>query len=112
MVYTIFILPLLMIGIGFLMLKKPPRKINWFIGYRTRKSMENEKMWKMANQYCGKTWINVGILMLFVSILLSILLYFKLFILTEMFAVMVMFIQLFIILLSIFMIENKLKNYK
>ena len=46
MVHTIFIIPLLITFVGFLMYKNPPKKINWFLGYRTIKSMKNEKIWK------------------------------------------------------------------
>jgi uncharacterized membrane protein len=31
--------------------KFPPKKINWFYGYRTRRSMANEEVWKVANTY-------------------------------------------------------------
>lgn len=112
MIYSIFILPVLIIFIGIWMLKYPPRKINWFIGYRTRRSMENEKVWKFANQYCGKLLIKLGTIMLFINILLLVLLYFKLLNLTEIFISIVMLFQVAIIILPIFIIENKIKNRK
>ena len=108
MEYTIFIIPLLIIFVGNWMLKKTPKKINWFIGYRTRKSMENEKNWKVANQYCGKLWIKVGIIMLLISSLLFALLYFKLLIVTETLIAIFILFQVAIIVLSIFVVENKI----
>ena len=31
--------------------KFPPKKINWVYGYRTKRSMKNETIWKAANTY-------------------------------------------------------------
>lgn len=112
MEYTIFIIPLLLVFIGFLMFKKPPKKINWSIGYRTRKSMVNEKVWKFANQYTGKLWIKIGIIMFIISLFLFGLLYFKLILLTETFLSILILLQVGIIVLSIFIVECKIKNYK
>lgn len=107
MVHTIFIIPILILFIGFLMYKKPPKKINWLIGYRTIKSMKNEKIWKKANQYCGKLWIKFGIIMLLVSSLLFSLIYFKILPLTETIIATIIFIQVAILVLTIFIVENK-----
>ena len=112
MVHTIFIIPLLITFVGFLMYKNPPKKINWLIGYRTIKSMKNEKIWKKANQYCGKLWIKFGIIMLLVSSLLFSLIYFKILPLTETIIATIIFIQVAILVLSISIVENKIKKYK
>lgn len=93
------------------MLKKTKKKINWFIGYRTRKSMKNKKMWKLAHQYCSKLWIYIGIITLFISIILYILFYLKILILTELIILIIIFSQVIIMALSIFIIENKLKKF-
>lgn len=57
---------LFMLG-GFAMLKFPPRKINWFYGYRTPCAMKNQKRWDFAQKYSAKLMIKLGGL----SILLS-----------------------------------------
>ena len=49
MMYTVFLIPILIVVVGFLLFKFPPSKPNWFIGYRTNKSMKDEKAWKEAN---------------------------------------------------------------
>lgn len=112
MAYTIFIIPLLITFVGFLMYKNPPKKINWFLGYRTIKSMKNEKIWKKANQYCGKLWIKFGIIMLLISSLIFTLLHFKLIILSETIIAIIILSQVIILVLSISIVENKIKNYK
>ena len=112
MVHTIFIIPLLITFVGFLMYKNPPKKINWFLGYRTIKSMKNEKIWKEANQYCGKLWIKLGIIMLLISSLIFTLLHFKLIILSETIIAIIILSQVIILVLSISIVENKIKNYK
>ncbi len=43
-----------MVVLFFVCQKFPPRKINWFYGYRTRRSMLNETIWKEANRYSLK----------------------------------------------------------
>ena len=112
MVHTIFIIPILTLLIGFLMYKNPPKKINYFLGYRTIKSMKNEKIWKEANQYCGKLWIKLGIIMLLISSLIFTLLHFKLIILSETIIAIIILSQVIILVLSISIVENKIKNYK
>lgn len=66
------ILPVLMIVIGKMFVKNPPKKINGIYGYRTHRSMKNQDTWNFAHLYCGKLWWKVGWVMLplsFVSML-------------------------------------------
>ena len=44
MIYIIFLIPIMMIIIGYFMYKHPPKKINHIVGYRTSKSMKNKKI--------------------------------------------------------------------
>jgi len=112
MIYAIFIIPLLVMMTGFLMYKYPPQKVNWFIGYRTRKSMNNENVWKMANEYCGKLWIKIGLIMLAIALLLCVLTYFEIVIFTETLLMVIVFCEVGLLLLSGLMVENKIKKYK
>ena len=112
MTYTIFMIPLLIIFVGFLMFKKPPKKINWLIGYRTKKSMNNKNTWIFAHKYCGRLWIKIGLIMLIISGLLYVLLCFKLLILTEITISIVVLSQVIVMALSIFIVESKVKSYK
>ncbi|MBQ3021615.1 MAG: SdpI family protein [Bacilli bacterium] len=110
MIYTLFLIPLLMIIVGFLMFKFPPKKINCIIGYRTKISMKNEKNWNYANKYCGKVWQYLGILMFSTSIILVGLTFLNFIVLSEKIITIIIILQVIIIIVSIYFIENKLKN--
>ncbi|HBR55020.1 MAG TPA: hypothetical protein DEA82_12885 [Flavobacteriaceae bacterium] len=49
--YGAFAYILVFLVLGYLFKKNPPRKISWFYGYRTRRSMANQKVWDAANRY-------------------------------------------------------------
>ena len=110
MEYTIFLIPLLVIIIGLLMYKYPPQKPNWFVGYRSRKSMKNEKIWKEANQYCGKIWMLMGLIMVFVSILLFLLDLFSMVNFSEPLLSTLVLVQTAIIILPIFIVEKSIED--
>ena len=61
------ILPVLMIVLGKVFIKKTPTQINDFYGYRTRRSMKNQAAWDFSHLYCGKLWRKMGWFMLPVS---------------------------------------------
>lgn len=41
--------------------KFPPKKINWWYGYRTSRSMKNEETWKAAQEYASKKAIHLAL---------------------------------------------------
>lgn len=47
----------------------PPKKINLIYGFRTRKSMESQEKWTVANQYSSKLSIFIGLGMFIVGLL-------------------------------------------
>ena len=110
MIYTIFIIPIMIIVIGYLMNQYPPKKPNWFVGYRTRKSMKNDDVWKVANKYCGEIWIKMGLLMLIIAIILYILVRFEVFNFTENLLIIVTISEVIILVQTIFIVENKIKD--
>lgn len=66
---------LLLVGFLFLCLayyylKKPPKKINYVYGYRTRRSMSNQDIWDFANTQSAKDFWKVAIVTLIVGIAL------------------------------------------
>ena len=61
------LIPALMIICGRLMWKRPPKKINVVLGYRTNRSMRNMDTWNFAHEYCGKLWWKIGWIILIVS---------------------------------------------
>ena len=68
------LLPIIMIVIGFVFQKHPPKTINGIYGYRTDRSRRNQDTWDFAHAYCGKLWWKIGWGMLIVTILVMLLL--------------------------------------
>ena len=54
---VISILSLFMIVCGLYFKKGGPKKIRFWIGYRTKMSMKNKETWVFAHKYCGKLWV-------------------------------------------------------
>lgn len=67
---TYILVPVIMLGAGWLMWKHPPKEINSIYGYRTKMSSLNQNTWKFAHEYSGRLWVRWGCKMLPVSILL------------------------------------------
>lgn len=59
--------PILMMIIGLIFMKKAPKKINIWYGYRTSRSMKNSDTWDFANKHCAKMFLIVGAIMTVVS---------------------------------------------
>lgn len=47
----------------------PPKKINVIYGFRTRKSMQSQEMWTLANQYSAKLSISIGLVLVSLGLL-------------------------------------------
>jgi len=52
---------ILFLILGFYYLKRPPKKINHWYGYRTRRSMANQEIWDFANRQSAKDFWRVAI---------------------------------------------------
>ena len=63
------LIPFLMIILGLWMYKYPPKEINGVIGYRTTMSRKNMDTWNFAQNYCGRLWIKIGIILMIPSVL-------------------------------------------
>ncbi len=68
-----FFLTLVLSGVSFIvsgiiMLKYPPKKINGFYGYRTSKSMKNQKAWDFSQLYASELMVKYGIIMCLLSL--------------------------------------------
>lgn len=66
MIYSILLLPIIMMLCGILMYKCPMKR-NHIIGYRTPITLKNDKIWKYANKLMGKIWLILGLGLLLVS---------------------------------------------
>ena len=61
MTATALLVPAVMVVFGAVFLKKPPKKINGWYGYRTSRSMASQAAWDFAHRTCGKVWLRWGI---------------------------------------------------
>lgn len=52
--------PLLMILVGYWLVRHPPRTINAVYGYRTAMSRRNQQTWDFAQSCCGRLWWKIG----------------------------------------------------
>ena len=102
---------IIMIVAGWFMWKHCPKKINSFIGYRTKRSMKNVDTWKFAHDYCGKLWWKIGWIMIIPSVLIHIPLYHSDENTIGIAGVILVTIQCFIMILSIYPTERALKKH-
>lgn len=70
---SVIIIPTLMITFGMVWRKHPPKNINWIYGYRSRRSMKNNKTWEFAHLYQAKVWRWSGIILLIFSLIFALL---------------------------------------
>lgn len=64
------LIPLGMLGIGLLYLKRPYKSINWMHGYRTERSMKNQETWDFAQQHFGNMCFQWGVGFLVLTLIL------------------------------------------
>lgn len=62
------LIPITMIGFGWMFMHKVPQKINHAFGYRSYMSLINKDTWAFAHKYCGRIWYICGIYMIPVSV--------------------------------------------
>lgn len=99
-----------MIANGWMMWKHCPKNINGLMGYRTSRSMKNMDTWKFAHEHCGKLWWKIGWIILIPSIIVHIPFY-----RTDDNTIgavggMIVTIQVFVLIASIFPTERALKR--
>ena len=103
------LIPLLMMLFGWLLEHKMPRK-NAIYGYRTSMSMKNNDTWVFANRYCGKLWIKCGLILLFISVILMLLVIKASSDTVDIMAKIICLIQLIPLVGTIYPVEKALKN--
>ena len=60
---------LLTLIFGYIFQRFPPRRINWFYGYRTSTSMKSQERWDFAQKHSAREMIRTGFLMIPVGLL-------------------------------------------
>ncbi len=71
-VLTLFLLPVMMIGMGLLWRRSGPKYINSVYGYRTSQSMASRETWDFAHIYAGKICLRMGIVLFLLTLVLCI----------------------------------------
>ena len=54
------VIPVILLLAGEWMVRRPPRKINGMVGYRTTRSMASREAWCFAQEYYGRLWRKLG----------------------------------------------------
>lgn len=66
------LVPLTMALIGARFRKNPPKRVNWFFGYRTSRSMKSQEAWDYANRRMGEVWWKTGLVLGASSVLVAV----------------------------------------
>lgn len=102
------LIPFIMLFFGVLFIKHSPKDINGIYGYRTPMSVKNQDTWDFANQYMGKLWTKLGLIMLIISIILEFLSVYKF--MKNINSILIP-IQIVVLIASIFPVEKALKKH-
>ena len=105
------IIPIAMVICGRMMWKQCPKHMNSMSGYRTTRSMKNMDTWKFANDYCGRLWWKIGWVMIIPSALIHIPLYHSDKNTIGFAGLILVTIQCFIMIVSIYPTEKALKKH-
>lgn len=106
-------MPIIMFSIGFVWRKNPPKHINDFYGYRTKQSKLNQENWDFAHRYFGDLWYKLGVVVFLSTVIVYLFLYKLTYGHTERTSyvtLIIIFIQLFAMVVPIIPTEIKLKN--
>ena len=110
MLLVILIMPLMMVGFGLLLMKNPPKTINSYYGYRTRRSVRSQETWDFAHFYFGKLWLVCGLVSIPISLIPICLVLGKSEQVISMTGLIVLGLQTLIMLVTILLTERALKN--
>lgn len=66
------LVPVIILIIGILYIKKPATHINWMHGYRTERSMRNQEAWDFAQRYFGDVCCRLGSCFILLTLILMI----------------------------------------
>lgn len=104
------LIPIIMIIAGNSMRLGKFKTINSIVGYRTRRSMQNQQTWDYAQRECGRLWVRWGVLMLLPTAVLMLLLLGKEIPTVGTVGGIVTVLQMIPLFLSIVIVEKKLRE--
>lgn len=104
------LMPIIMIIAGNSMRLGKFKTINSIVGYRTRRSMQNQQTWDYAQRECGRLWVRWGVLMLVPAAVIMLLLLGKEIPTIGTVGGIFTVLQMLPLLLSIAIVEKKLRE--
>ncbi len=107
---TALFIPLLMLFVAIIFLKKTPNSINPVYGYRSRRSMKSPEAWRFAHYLCAKIWLFASLILLPLTILSMLLVLNKSEDIVGLVGTITLYVQLAVIVLSIIPVEIALKR--
>lgn len=108
-VIALTLVPLMMIFVGAIWRKYPPKSINWVYGYRTFQAMKSQEAWDYAHYHFGKMSLKHGAALMTITIIfIPLLNYYAE--LTEGLVGIVLLFQFIIFIIPIIPIEVALKK--
>ena len=110
MLILVLLMPLFMIGFGWMFMTNAPKDINTSFGYRTKRSMKNQDTWDFAHKHFGKTWFVCGIVLIPASLVLMFLVMGREADVIRTMGFIILGLQLFLMLGAILPTETALKN--
>ena len=111
MLIMVLFIPTLISLLGFYFKTRSPKEINCVFGYRTSRSMKNEKTWNFAHKTLGKIWSVGGIIIAIVSLIAMLFTVNQTKDFIGNFGSAVTLIQTGLLILSIFPVELALKKH-
>jgi uncharacterized membrane protein len=63
-----FLTGLIFIVTSLILMRFPPKKINYFYGYRTASSMKNQQVWNFSQKYSAVKMLQMGLVLLVFSL--------------------------------------------
>ena len=110
MFVSVLLVPAIMLIVGRLFIKRPPREINGLYGYRTTMSMKNKDTWDFAHRYCGRMWLRWGAVLLVVTVIPMLCVIRAGIERVSVTALIIMGVQIAVLIASIFPTERALKR--
>lgn len=92
------------------MFRHCPEEINSVFGYRTKRSMKSIDAWKFANDYCGRLWQKIGLILIVPTVVAQLLLLNKGKNAISIASLVIISVQTVILLITIIPTENALKK--
>lgn len=92
------------------MFRHCPEEINSVFGYRTKRSMKSIDAWIFANDYCGRLWQKIGLILIVPTVAAQLLLLNKGKDSISIVSLVIISVQAVILLITIIPTENALKK--